>query len=65
MVKSLPAMQETQVRFLDWEPTPVFLPEKSHGWRILVGYSSWGYKELDMTELLTHTQIIDLINSTL
>ena len=22
--------------------TPVFLPGKSHGWRILVGYSPWG-----------------------
>ena len=25
-----------------WQPTPVFLPEKSHGWRSLVGYSPWG-----------------------
>jgi len=33
-----------------WHPTPVFLPGKSHGWRSLVGYSSWGGKELDMTE---------------
>ena len=30
--------------------TPVFLPEKSHGQRSLVGYSPWGRKELDMTE---------------
>ena len=35
-----------------WQPTPVFLPGKSHGWRILVGYSSWGRKELDLTEWL-------------
>ena len=35
-----------------WQPTPVFLPGKSHGWRNLVGYSSWGHKKLDMTELL-------------
>ena len=35
-----------------WEPTPVFLPGKSHGWRSLVGYSSWGCKESDMTERL-------------
>ena len=28
-----------------WQPTPVFLPGKSHGWRILVGYSPWGLKE--------------------
>ena len=33
-----------------WQPTPVFLPEKSHGERSLVGYSPWGRKELDMTE---------------
>ena len=24
-----------------WQPTPVFLPEKSHGQRSLVGYSPW------------------------
>ena len=35
-----------------WQPTPVFLPGKSHGWRSLVGYSPWGHKELDMTEQL-------------
>ena len=35
-----------------WQPTPVFLPGKSHGWRNLVGYSPWGRKELDTTERL-------------
>ena len=35
-----------------WQPTPVFLPGESHGWRRLVGYSPWGHKELDMTEQL-------------
>ena len=25
-----------------WHPTPVLLPEKSHGQRSLVGYSPWG-----------------------
>ena len=35
-----------------WQPTPVLLPGKSHGWRILVGYSSWDCKESDMTERL-------------
>ena len=42
-VKNLPAMQETQVRFLGWEDpqrrkwqtTPVFLPGESHGQKIL------------------------------
>ena len=35
-----------------WQPTPVFLPGKSHGWRSLVGYSPRGHKELDTTERL-------------
>ena len=35
-----------------WQPTPVVLPGKSHGWRNLVVYSPWGRKELDMTEQL-------------
>ena len=35
-----------------WQPTPVFLPGKSHEWRNLVGYSPWGRKGLDMTERL-------------
>ena len=26
-----------------WQPTPVFMPGKSHGQRSLVGYSPWGY----------------------
>ena len=33
-----------------WYPTQVFLPEKYHEYRSLVGYSSCGYKELDKTE---------------
>ena len=33
-----------------WQPTPVFLPGKFHGYRSLVGYSPWGHKELDTTE---------------
>ena len=27
-----------------WQPTPVFLPGKSHGQESLVGYSQWGHK---------------------
>ena len=53
MVKSPPAMQETQVRPLDREdpwrkkeqPTPVFLLGKPCGQRSLVGYSPRGLKE--------------------
>ena len=33
-----------------WQPTPVFLPAKSHGWRSLVGCSPWGREESDTTE---------------
>ena len=32
-----------------WQPTPVFMPGKMHGQRSLVGYNTWGSKELDMT----------------
>ena len=35
-----------------WQPTPIFLPGKSHGWRSLVGYSPWCCKELYTTEKL-------------
>ena len=36
-----------------WQPTPLFLPGKSHGQRSLVGYSPRGHKELTMTEPLS------------
>ena len=35
-----------------WQPTLVFLPGRSHGWRSLAGYSPWGCKESDTTERL-------------
>ena len=35
-----------------WQPTPVLLPGESHGGKSLVGYSPWGRKESDTTELL-------------
>ena len=38
-----------------WQPTPVFLPGKSHGQRSLVGCSLWGCKESGTTEQLTLT----------
>jgi len=58
MVRYLPAMKETWARFLGWEdpwrrkwqPTPVLLPRKFHGWRSLVGYSPRGHKESEMTK---------------
>ena len=47
-----------------WQPTPVFLLENFHGQRSLAGYSSWGRKELDMTEHIltcTHTHNVIFI----
>ena len=40
-----------------WQSTPVFLPGKSHGLRILVGYSPWGHKESDTAERLHFTSL--------
>ena len=50
MVKNLPAMGETWVLSLvleipwrmEQQASPIFLPEKSHGQKILVGYRPWG-----------------------
>ena len=35
-----------------WQPTPVLLPGKCHGWRSLLGYSPWDREESDRTEQL-------------
>ena len=59
-MKPLPVMHETQVhRFDPWvrkipwrlkcQPTPVFLPEKSHGWEEPGELQSIGSQELDRT----------------
>ena len=56
-------MQETQVQSLGWEdplekemePTPVFLPGKSHGQRSLAGYSSWNQRRVGHDWANTHT----------
>ena len=34
-----------------WQPTPVFLPGESQGWRSLVGRCLWGRTESDTTEV--------------
>ena len=40
------------------QPTPIFLPGKSHGQKGLAGYSPWSHRELDMTEhTCTHSII--------
>ena len=64
-VKRLSTMRETGfdpwVRMIPWrrkwQSTPVLLPGKSHGQRSLLGNSSWGHKELDMTEWLHFTSL--------
>ena len=33
-----------------WQPTPMFLPGESQGWRSLVGCHLWGHTESDRTE---------------
>ena len=63
MIKSLPAVWETQVRFLGWEDSleketanhSSILAWKipwteEHGWRSLAVYSPWGPKGSDTTE---------------
>ena len=56
-VKNPPAVQETQDMVFDpwvrkmpwrrkWQPTPVFLPGKSHGQRSLEVYVPWGHKRV-------------------
>ena len=59
-LKRLPAMRETLVRFLGREDPlekemaihSSTLAGKSHGQRSLIGYSPWGHKESETTELL-------------
>ena len=44
-----------------WQPTPVFLPGESQGWRSLVGCRLWGRTESDMTEVTAAAAAIHLI----
>ena len=43
-----------------WQSTPVLLPGECHGQRSPAGYSPWGHKELDMTEVTEHTRMYKL-----
>ena len=68
-VKHLPTMQQTGFdpwvgKILwrrKWQPTPVLLPGKSHGWRSMVGYSPWGHKESDTTEQLHLVLVLEAL----
>ena len=57
MVKNLPANAEDMGLEIPWrrkwQPTPVFLPGKSHEQRNLVGYSPRGHKRSNMNERLS------------
>ena len=64
MVTNLPAMQaifDPWVRKMPWrrkqQPTPVFLPEKSHGQRILGGCKSKGSQRVGHDWVIKHTYI--------
>ena len=56
------------LRRRQWQPTPVLLPGKSHGWRSLVGCTPRGLEELDMTgwlhfhalekDMVTHSSVL-------
>ena len=69
MVKHVPAVRETWVRFdpwvektpwrRQWHPTPVFLPRKSHGQRSVVGCSPWGCKRVEH-DLATELTCMDV-----
>ena len=41
-----------------WQPSPVFLPGKSHGQRSLEGYSSWGCKKVRLDLEIKTTTIL-------
>ena len=48
-----------------WQPTPVFSPGEFHRQRSLAGYSPWGRKEWDTTEVLsTHTKLFKSLRNT-
>ena len=70
-VKNLATRQETHefdpwIKKIPWnsalQPTPLFLPGESHGWKSLAGYSPWDHKELDMTEATEHTQVLFMLH---
>ena len=47
------------VRKIPWrraqQPSPLFLPEESHGQRSLEGYSPWGFTDSNITEVTLHS----------
>ena len=43
-----------------WQPTPVFLPGKSHGQRTLVRYCPWGHKRVRHDLVTKQQQLCDM-----
>ena len=69
LIKSLPANAgDTWIGKIPWkrkwQPTPVFLPGKSHGQRSLEGYSPQGHKSIrhNITIYYQQQQILNKIN---
>ena len=44
-----------------WQPTLIFLSGGSHGERSLAGYSPWGRRDLDTTEVTEHARTRDTL----
>ena len=44
-------------------PLPVFLPGESHGQRSLTGYSPWGHKESDKTQIYSQKKNLIIFNN--
>ena len=67
MVKNPPSMRETWVWSLGWKdpledrgnPLQYSCLNNSHGQRSLVGYSPWGHKESNTTEMTNHSTAHD------
>ena len=70
MVKTLPAIQETQVQSLGWKDplekgmatSSSILAWESYGQRSLAGYSPWSHKDLDTTERLIRLTFTFIMN---
>ena len=68
--KGLPGVSEDKEEFhpwvrkipwrMEWLPTPAFSPGEFLGQRILAGYSPWGFKESDITERLTSSNMLEM-----
>ena len=49
-----------------WQPTPEFLPGKSHGQRNLAGYSPWTHKRVrhDLATKQQHSRVLGIMSAT-